>query len=77
MYQSYLMLANKKLKRKNPVIWDNKEQAISNLYPEGAAMAMVFCEDVYLCVTDLENKAGSSIYEISKDGNISKISLSA
>tara|TARA_Y100001960_G_scaffold329236_1_gene419997 strand:- start:1564 stop:1779 length:216 start_codon:yes stop_codon:yes gene_type:complete len=71
------MLADKKLKRKKPIKWDNKEQAINNLYPEGVAMAMVFSEEVYLCVTDLEDSSGSSIYEISKNGDISKISLSA
>lgn len=75
MYQSYLMLADKKLKRKAPAIWGNKQEAINNLYPEGVAMAMVFCEDVYLCVTDLENIAKSSMYEISKTGDINKVSL--
>lgn len=77
MYKSYLMLADKKLKRKKTAVWNNKEEAVNNLYPEGVAMAMVFSEEVYLCVTDTDTLKSAAIYEISKNGDISQISLAS
>lgn len=77
MYQSYLMLADKKLKRKRAALWNNKEEAVNNLYPEGVAMAMVFSEEVYLCVTDADTLKSAAIYEISKNGDINKIAFAS
>lgn len=76
MYKSYLMLADKRLQRHSGVLSHKKEDAINNLYQEGVAMAMVFSEEVYLCVTDLD--AGgkkSSIYQITENGNIHEVNL--
>ncbi len=77
MFKSYLMLADKRLKRNKAVVWNRKEDAINNLYQEGVAMAMVFSEEVYLCVTDLDANNGTVIYQISKNGAIQEISLSS
>lgn len=77
MFKSYLMLADKRLKRNKAIVWDKKEDAINNLYQEGVAMAMVFSEEVYLCVTDLDKSTGTAIYQISKDGTIQQISLAS
>lgn len=81
MYKSYLMLADKKLKRKIPFMCNNQEEAINSLYSEGVAMAMVFGEEVYLCITDVDKNTKSeknyAIYEISSNGNIQKVALSS
>jgi hypothetical protein len=75
------MLADKKLKRKIPFMCDNQEEAINSLYSEGVAMSMVFGENVYLCVIDIDkqtqNEKTYAIYEISSNGNIEKIQLSS
>ena len=77
MYKSYLMFADKQLKKKEAMLSHKKEDAINDLYQEGVAMAMVFAEDVYLCVTDLENYHTTIIYQINKEGNISPIKLAS
>lgn len=77
MFKSYLMLADKTLKRNKAVVCHKREDAINNLYQEGAAMAMVFSEEVYLCVTDLDKENSTVIYEISKTGAIKEIPLSS
>lgn len=77
MYKSYLMLADKRLKKNPGVLSHKKEDAINNLYQEGVAMANVFSEEVYLCVTDLDKSSNSAIYQISQNGNIHQVNLAS
>ncbi|MCP4356317.1 MAG: hypothetical protein GY793_11990 [Proteobacteria bacterium] len=70
MFKSYLILGNKGvLKRKSSKMAYNKEEAINTLYKEGATMARVLSQDVYLCVKDLTT-GRKTIYSISKRGGI-------
>lgn len=77
MFKSYLMFANKQLKKKQEILSYKKEDAINNLYQEGVAMAMVFAEDVYLCVTDMDRYESTVIYQISRDGHINQVKLAS
>jgi hypothetical protein len=77
MFKSYLMFADRQLKKKQEIMSVKKEDAINDLYSEGVAMAMVFHEDVYLCVTDVDKYENTIIYQITRDGGISEVKLAS